>query len=47
MVEYEIARKYNIDWRTAKKYCESNTKSDYKYTNPRKKNKAVRRRKSL
>jgi transposase len=33
----EIARKYNIDRRTAKKYCESNVKPDYKYNNPRKK----------
>ena len=33
----EIARKYNIDRRTAKKYCESNVKPDYKYSNPRKK----------
>ena len=33
----EIARKYNIDRRTAKKYCESNMKPDYKYSNPRKK----------
>ena len=32
----EIGRKYNIDRRTAKKYCESNVKPDYKYTNPRK-----------
>lgn len=32
----EIARKYNIDRRTAKKYCESNVKPDYKYSNPRK-----------
>ena len=33
----EIARKYNIDRRTAKKYCESNVKPNYKYSNPRKK----------
>ena len=32
----EIARKYNIDRRTAKKYCESNVKPDYKCSNPRK-----------
>lgn len=32
----EIGRKYNIDRRTAKKYCESNVKPDYKYTSPRK-----------
>ena len=32
----EIAHKYNIDRRTAKKYCESNVKPDYKYSNPRK-----------
>ena len=32
----EIARKYNIDRRTAKKYCVSNVKPDYKYRNPRK-----------
>ena len=32
----EIGRKYNIDRRTAKKYCESNVKPDYKYTSPKK-----------
>ena len=32
----EIARKYNIDRRTAKKYCESDVKPNYKYINPRK-----------
>ena len=32
----EIGRIYNIDRRTAKKYCESNVKPDYKYTSPRK-----------
>ena len=32
----EIARKYNIDRRTAKKYCESNVKPDHKYSKPRK-----------
>lgn len=32
----EIARKYNIDRRTAKKYCESIVRPDYKYANPRK-----------
>ena len=31
----EIGRKYNIDRRTAKKYCESNVKPDYKYTSPK------------
>ena len=32
----EIGRKYNIDRRTAKKYCESNVKPDHKYSKPRK-----------
>ena len=34
---FEIARKYNIDRRTAKKYCESSIKPNYKYVNSRKK----------